>query len=188
MLQKITDLSFLKEAIDLYGGFWERNWSGHENKQECLFDGSKQDLNMLAYCEYELGFPEEDYDNAALIWANVIYANSYLEWGCDQDRNIYLYHEENGDYTFAINVKSYVFGFMVSNVSQFDNFHFLTEKILIEMMLSNQHTINEYDELIKIIQEFGEYSYSESLIEAIGDIYKPSSKKCKELSKLLLKQ
>ena len=54
MIENETDLKFLDEAVNLYKSFGERCQHGHEDKQECNFNGSSKDLDILAYCEYEL--------------------------------------------------------------------------------------------------------------------------------------
>jgi len=184
MIKNETNLQFLDEAITLYESFWEKNWHGHEEKQECNFDGSSKDLDMLGYCEYELGFPEENYDSAALIWANVIQTNSILDWGRDKKGNICLFYSGDKYSTFSINIENYVSEFMYRNISQFDNFYYLTEKVLIDIFMT-EISAEPYKELLKIVKSSEDYSYSGSLIYSINEIYGPSSNKCIELAKYL---
>ena len=181
MIKSETNLFFLEEAIDLYRSFWNKNWHGHKDKQECSFDGSSKDLDMLAYCEYELGFPEENYESAAIIWANVIQANSILDWGRDKKGNICLFYSGDEYSTFSLNIENYVSEFMYRNVSQFDNFYYLTEKVLIDIFIT-EASAEPYMKLIKIVKSSKEYSYSENLMYSIQEIYGFSSNKCIELA------
>lgn len=184
MIKKETNLKFLDEAVNLYQSFWERNWRGHEYKQECNFDGSSKDLDMLGYCEYELGFPEEDYNSAALIWANVIQTNSILDWGRDKKGAVCLFYSGDKYSPFSIRIENYVSDFMYREISQFENFFLLTEKVLIDIFLTEIST-EPYKKLIKIVKSFEDDSYSERLIYSIQEIYGFRSSKCDELANIL---
>lgn len=69
----------LAEAVALYREFWDklelnsRGW-------DVRFDGAEADLKALGYCVYEVGFPDEDYRLAALIWAQAIVHLTEMRW------------------------------------------------------------------------------------------------------------
>ena len=176
---------FLQNAIKLYSEFWGRVWTGHAEKQECMFDGSSGDLGMLEYCEYEVGYPEENYDNAAIIWANVIKKNTILEWGEDKSGNIYLYSDEYPK--FFINVKEYVYGVVESDISQFESFSFLTEKVAIEMLIA-KFSIEDISGLKNIVFEYSSQnwdSYSDRFMWSIRELYEESVSKIDKLKSSL---
>lgn len=187
MIEPVKEFNFLVEAQDLYREFWDRAWLGHEDKSICNFDGSSQDLDMLAYCEYELGFPEESYSNAAIIWGNVICRNSIAEWGRDSSGALHIFAHEEHVYRYAIHLQSYVHNFMDSGLSQFQSFEFLTEKVLIEMMLTDipLDQVRDLHSIVKSNAEPNDDSYSRRYIYALTEIYGPDSKMCTELSSLL---
>ncbi len=180
MITPITDTTFLNESIKIYKDFLNSLKDGEGNKIICNFDGSIEDLHMLGYCEYEIGFPEEDYAHAAFIWANVIYTNSSLIWGQDKNKNIYLFSEND---SFAINIKSYVFDFMFGHTSQFYNFGYLTEKLYLEMSIA-EFSFEELEKLLYVVKNISNHldSYSKELIYAIKDTYK---KQTSELNKFI---
>lgn len=74
--------SSLHDAIATYSAFWAKlNLNSTVFKgSEVTFDGSPQDFDALAYCVYEVGFPEHDYLYASLIWAQAIVKNTEARW------------------------------------------------------------------------------------------------------------
>lgn len=183
-IQPIKNKMFLEDAICLYRDFWDRAWEGHSYKQICNFDGSGDDLDMLNYCEYELGYPDKTYDSAAIIWGNVIEKNTKLKWGEDELGNIYLYSEYP---RFSINVKAYVHERINSDFSEFDcgSFSFLTEKIAIEMLMVN----NSYEDIAAlaeiVFQYSGDYLYSIYFMSAVCTLYKKKTDMMNSLREIL---
>ena len=184
-IKPIKNIEFLQNSICIYSDFWDLVWRGHDEKQACRFDGSSEDLDMLDYCEYEVGHPVENYDSAAIIWGNVIQKNTLLKWGEDENENIYLYSDQYP--RFSINVKEYVHGVIHSNISQFESFSILTEKIALEMLIA-QFPYDDIADLSNIVFEFsvqGGDSYSERMKWAIRELYKSKGDKIDELQKSL---
>lgn len=70
----------LEEALELYREFAKRTDLRTPAGTEIRFDGSADDLYGLDYCVYELGFPEEGYRSASLIWAHAIVNLTELHW------------------------------------------------------------------------------------------------------------
>lgn len=178
---------FLVEAQDLYRDFWDKAWQGHKDKQICNFDGTVEDLHMLGYCEYELGYPEDGYASAAIIWANVIRTNSVLDWGQNESGEIYL-HAEEEHIRYSLDIEAFVLNFIDSGVSQFEGFDFLTEKVLIEMFVAD-FSAEDVRGLLSIVQECAaatDDTYSARFASAVREIYGDQSKICKQLSDLLV--
>jgi len=183
---EIADTFFLDDAIKLYRNFWDKCWQGHSNKQTCNFDGTIKDLEMLDYCEYELGHPDESYRAASIIWANVILTNSNLIWG-EKKAEVYLFSGENEYPSFEINVHKYVKGIIESDISQFESFSVLTEKLVIDMLMSG-YDISNLRELQAIVYHYTyqhSESYSENFVYALSELYKQHPRYLKDLHEVL---
>lgn len=183
---ELKDTFFLNDAITLYRKFWDECWHTHKNKQECNFDGSFMDLMMLDYCEYELGHPDDSYDTAAIIWANVIEKNSILIWG-EKNADVYLFTGEHQWPKFEVNVNQFVKSVVDSELSQFESFAVLTEKLIINMLISG-FQIEDLRNLKKILDKYilkNSETYSEHIIQAIGELYKDNKMVLEELHKIL---
>ncbi len=186
MIKEISNTSFLNKTINLYRDFWDKRWQGHENKQTCNFDGSMQDLRMLDYCEYELGHPDDSYKSASIIWANVIQKNTDLIWG-EENGELYLFTGDSEFPRFNVNIHRFVMNIINSDISQFHSFPVLTEKLLINMLMS-EYQIENLDKLKSIVFQYTNEcsaSFSESFIYAVGEIYKDHKQNLKELHGVL---
>lgn len=182
-INPVDDFAFLEEAIELYKQFWTRAWRGHEDKQACSFDGSIDDLHMLNYCEYELGHPGPGYESAAIIWANVIVTNTVLSWGKDSVGNLVLF-DGNDDYVkYSVDIIYFVTDLIESSLSQFDSFVMVTEKLAIDMIMQNYELteLNGLKNLIQTLRNEGGDSYSERLIDAIGELWSIDESKIERL-------
>ena len=145
-----------------------------------------QDLRMLDYCEYELGHPDETYKSASIIWANVILKNTDLLWG-EKNGEVYLFTGDQEYPKFDVNIYSFVKDIVDSGISQFDSFSVLTEKLLINMLMS-EYQIENLGKLKSIVHEYtdeGSASFSESIIYAVGEIYKDHQQNLKALHGVL---
>lgn len=72
----------LQTSVATYRIFWgSLNFSGVDwDPGETKFDGGVADLEALAFCEYEVGFPEEDLSLASLIWGQVMVVSGEATW------------------------------------------------------------------------------------------------------------
>lgn len=188
MIKPVSNYLFLVEAQDLYREFWDTAWQGHQDKQICNFDGSVDDLDMLGYCEYELGFPEENYSKAAIIWANVIRSNSVLDWGQNESGEIFLHAKEEHMFRYSLNIEAFVLNFIQSGISQFESFDFLTEKVLIEMFVAELSAADAQGllSIVKARTAATDDTYSSRYAYAVREVYGEQSALCRELSNVLM--
>ena len=182
MITKANNSEFLLDAIQLYKRHWELAWVGHSDQQECNFDGSILDIDMLGYCEYELGHPEENYKAASFIWGNVIQKHTNLEWGI-QNNQYFLFTDEDGYCNFNINVHSYIAEIINSNISQFESFSIATEKVALDMVLSNYPTdvILDLVTLVNSIVNDCDTSYSEQVAYAASELFNNNQGQIKKI-------
>ncbi|PWQ93447.1 hypothetical protein DKT75_17615 [Leucothrix arctica] len=141
---------------------------------------------MLGYCEYELGHPDDSYEAASIIWANVILNNTDLLWG-EKKAEIYLFTDDKDYPTFEVNVHRYAKNMIDSGISQFDSFSFMTERLLIDMLLAG-YQIEELQRLKSIVYECtndNNGSYSERFITAAGELYKANKENLTHLHDML---
>jgi len=125
-------------AKALYKEYWSQfdfsNYLPDWEPRRATFDGEVFDLDALAFCEYEVGFPDEDWSSAALIWAQVMVVSGEAQWLEPINGQIAICGP-NSDYPWCV-------FFPVSRVSemrlrqfpQFDRFATLTDLFVLQLL------------------------------------------------------
>ena len=143
----------LEKAISVYSEFWSGmnlNLEPPFKDDEIKFDGSLRDLDALFYCEYEVGYPEDDYFYASLIWSQVMVNSTELRWlesisgniaigGPDTDYPKMIFFPHTRLLELAI----------CSNTPQFDLFCVMTDQLLLQGVLAG-YRINHLPKLYEL--------------------------------------
>ncbi|MHC4551914.1 MAG: hypothetical protein ACYSUT_03990 [Planctomycetota bacterium] len=120
----------IEKARDIYKKYTKTASDANMISSRIL--GSRDDIDMLDYCIYELGFPEDNYYYASFIWGNVLQKNMKLSWGTFNEQYV-LYHENHFKYMIFPYYR--VIEAMNFPVPQFDKFSWLTEKTIWEISM-----------------------------------------------------
>ncbi|MEO5917581.1 MAG: hypothetical protein ABIS50_25350 [Luteolibacter sp.] len=134
----------LGDAISLYQDFWSKLKLNETtfSKNQILFDGSPKDLDALFYCVYEVGFPEEDYFGASLIWAQVMVNNTEARW-LESIRNNIVIGGPDDDYPRLIFFPhARLVEIAKGSQTQFDVFAILTDQFLFQGVLSGYSPVD----------------------------------------------
>jgi len=132
----IEDDSFVEKSIEVYKKFWDKCWEGHKHKQKCDFIGDIDDIKMLNYCNYELGFPEKDFYHASIVLGNVIKKHTGLLWAKDSAGNIALVESPEQCFRYTVSIHNRVKDAMNTRHTEWEEFNILLQKIYFEMLLA----------------------------------------------------
>ena len=146
----------LEEAVTAYRAFWQklgmnaRGWDVH-------FDGSEADLGALFYCVYEVGFPDDDYRHAALIWAQAMVNLTEIRWLERVAGQIAIGGPTDGYPRLVFFPHTRLLEIAEGSHTQFDVFAFLTDSLLLQALCAG----HDYPEIPKLCAlAFGQDSYS----------------------------
>lgn len=132
----IEDTSFVSKSIDVYKKYWDKCWEGHKYKQKCSFNGDIEDIEMLYYCHYELGFPEKDFYHASVIFGNVIRKHTGLLWAKDNAGNIALMSGPEHPFNYTVSIHNRIKDAMNTFHSEWEHLNLLLQKIYFEMLMA----------------------------------------------------
>jgi hypothetical protein len=163
--------SDLDNAISLYAKFWssmDLNSKMFEGR-EITFDGSLRDLEALFYCVYEVGFPEDDYYNASLIWAQVVVKNTEAQWLEPISGNIAIGGPDVDYPKLIFFPHTRLLEIAEGAYTQFDLFAFLTDHLLFHAALSG-YTIHDLPKLYEMSfsQDYSGFSDDRSTFDGMA--------------------
>ncbi|WP_035615260.1 hypothetical protein [Haloferula sp. BvORR071] len=146
----------LEEAVAIYRSFWSerglnsKGWNVH-------FDGSEADLQALYYCVYELGFPDDDYRLAALIWAQAMVHLTEIRWLEPIAGQFAIGGPTDGYPRLVFFPHTRLLEIAKGSHTQFDVFAFLTDSLLLQALRA-EHEPSEIPKLCAL--SFGQDYYS----------------------------
>lgn len=149
-MKEIEELEELAIVTDVFRKFWAHVRGTDNHLPACAFEGGEEDLFVLSYCIYEVGFPDDDSHLVSLIWANVMRRATPLVWAKDESGNIALKSPGDQFPRFLFYPHSNLLELLESSVTQFDTFEVLTEKLLAQMCAAG-YELNEIASLVEIV-------------------------------------
>lgn len=150
-IKRLEDLEPIESAKKEFRAWWDEMWKKEKEKMPCPCDGSKEDLEALGYCDYELSLPDwqDGYRITSIIWGGIIQSHTDLCWGYDGSEYM-LFRNSDCFPRYWLYPRVRLIEVMNSSVNQFEGFEVLTQRIYFEM-LSAQY---EPDDIPKFTELF----------------------------------